>query len=575
MEPIRCGQYRHLAAKYRKVAPPDFEVIRQQFDANTDYSNARLQFVTTGLEPFSGQLTDRHIAHLLKRTLFGMKMEDIRRHRGRSIDAILNEILVVNQNIGTPINNYNDAGEGVIDPVVPLGASFVEAPFHQDIEGERIISMKTWLLGRILSSTPTIQEKMLLFWWNFLPIKLWDVFVAKSGYRYIKMLYRNSLGNFKTLIKELTMDPAMLVFLSGAFNNKDTPDENYAREIQELFCIGKGPGAGYQESDVQATARVLTGWTVDWNSIHRAGEPVSYFNPEMHHTGNKQFSAFYGNRLITGKTGAAGAGELDELLDMIFGTEECAKHISRKLYAFFVATEISENAEANVIAPMANLIRQNNYNILPALRALLSSAHFFHPEVMGAMIKTPIDHTIGLWRTFEMPRAASASAERSFYSSMLWQMSGIGLEIGDPPNVAGWTPYYQVPMYDKLWINTDSITKRALSSDSMVYWGFWIGNGVEIPADLIEYVKTFDTPEDPNALVRQVALLNMGIELTDTQVDFIKKILLNGQDQDYYWTGAWLTFMAEPGNQEKKNIVVNRLKPAFQVMLQLAEAQLM
>ncbi|WP_373524226.1 DUF1800 family protein [Aquiflexum sp.] len=575
MFPIRPGQYRHLEPLYREVFPPDLSKGQKPGKTENFAKSSRFDEIGEGIEPFSGTLTDHHLAHILKRTRFGTTMQEIKSLRNKSLSAILDEILVVSIDYPEPINNYNKPNEGKIDLDVPLGSSFVNAAFNDDFEGDRIIALKTWMIGRILSPNSGIQEKMLLFWWNFLPIKLWDVFVSKSCYGYIKMLNRHVLGNFKDLIKDLTMDPAMLVFLSGAFNNKENPDENYGRELQELFCIGKGKNAGYIEKDVQAAARVLTGWTIDWESIHTEGPPISYFNPEMHHTGSKTFSAFYGNKVIEGKEGMAGAGELDEMLEMIFATNESSKFIARKLYTFFVASEISDLAEANVITPMAAIIKGNNYNIRPALKALLSSAHFFHPEIMGSMIKSPMDFILGLWRNFDMPAAQNPLGEKDFYSAILWNMGGIGQEVGDPPNVAGWPPYYQAPNYDKIWINTDSITKRALASDSMIFWGYWISSSVNISADLLKYVQGFEHPEDPNSLIAEFVLLNLGPALSPQQIEMAKNILLNGQEQDYYWAGAWLTYMASPTNQSNANIVLNRLKPAFQLLLQMGESQLM
>jgi len=575
MYPIRPGQYRHLQPQYQKVAPPDLTSGLESSPDPRLYSNARLKNVDSGLEPFSGELTDTHLVHFIKRTRFGATFEELKGLKGKPLDFIISESLASFTPFTEPVNNYNKVSENKIDPDVPLGETFVEAKFNDDFEGDRIVALKAWMIGRILGPNSGIQEKMVLFWWNFLPIKMWQVFVSKSCYRYINMLHRNALGNFKTMIRDLTLDPAMLVFLSGAFNNKETPDENFARELQELFCIGKGKDAGYKEVDVQSAARVLTGWTVNWDSIHSDGEPVSYFNPEMHHIGNKQFSAFYGNKVISGKEGEAGGGELDEMLEMIFATNESAKHLSRKLYTFFVASEITELAEANVITPLANIIRQNNYDIMPALEVLFSSAHFYHAEIMGALIKSPFDFILGLWRNFDMPVAESAMAEKDFYSSILWDMSGMGMESGDPPNVAGWTPYYQAPQYDKIWINTHTILKRAIGSDSMIFWGYWISSSVNIEADLLEFVKRFTFPDDPNLLIKEFAMINLGLELSQSQIDQAKMILLNGQDQDYYWTGAWLTYMASPNDQESAIIVTNRLKPAFQLLLQMGEAQLM
>lgn len=575
MFPIKSGQYKHLQPLYREVFPPDLAKGKKTIKNESTGVISRLHEIGEGLDPYNGELTDHHLAHLVKRTKFGATIQDIKNIRNKSISSILDEMFEVSLEYPEPINNYNDLSKGKFDLEVPLGSSFVNARFNEDLEGDRLVSLKSWMIGRILGTDNGIQEKMLLFWWNFLPIKMWDVFISKSCYRYITMLNRHVLGNFKELIRDLTVDPAMLVFLSGAFNNKDTPDENFARELQELFCIGKGPEAGYQEEDVRAAARVLTGWTVNWESIHSEGPPESYFNADAHHTGNKQFSAFYGNKVIQGKAGMAGAEELDEMLEMIFATSESSKFIARKLYTFFVASEISALAETNVIEPLAAIIKGNNYNIRPALKALLSSSHFYHPEIMGALIKSPMDFILGLWRNFDMPKAENPLGEKDFYSAILWNMGNIGMELGDPPNVAGWPPYYQAPNYDKIWINTDSITKRALASDSMIFWGYWISDSVKVNANLLEYVKGFENPEDPNALINEFVMLNLGLELNETQIEMTKKILLNGQEQDYYWTGAWLTYLASPNDESNATIVLNRLKPAFQLLLQMGESQLM
>lgn len=575
MQEIRSGQYKHLIPKYQKVAPVDLMKGLGSKVKEGQTVNARLQEIEVGLEPFSGEFTDRHLAHLIKRISFGVNPDELNTFRNRGISAVLDHYFSNRIDFPEPVNNYNNIDSEKIDPEVNEGDSFVLAKFDNELEGDRIISLKAWMIRRILDSQSSIQEKMILFWWSYLPVKMWDVFVSKNCYRYFKMLERHSLGNFRELIKDLTIDPAMLIFLSGAFNNKNTPDENFARELQELFCIGKGKDAGYTEDDVRAVARVLTGWTIDWESIHNTGAPQSIFNPEMHFTGEKRFSAFYGNRVIQGREGADGALELDELLDMIFANSETAKHISRRIYAFFVSTEISESAERNVITPLAGIIRQNNYDIAPALRVLLSSAHFFHPHIMGVMIKNPLDFTLGLWKNFEMKKAANPQEERDLYGGILWQTANIGMEIGDPPNVAGWPPYYQTPMYDKIWINSDTIAKRIFLCDSMIFWGYRLTGSQFITADILEFVKKLSKPEDPNLLIQEASVTIMGVGLSESFVDLVKQILLSGQDQDYYWTGAWLTYMANPEDLESKNVILNRLNPAFQRLLQLAETQLM
>lgn len=576
MKEIRSGQFKDFARKYQKVEPVDLNSDSNDISGTKSYApNLRLLEVTAGLEPFSGAFTDRHLAHLIKRISFGVTTNEITRFRNLNIDQILSTFFTKTNNYPQPVNNYNNVGNGVIDPEVEEGESFVQAAFFRDIEGDRIISLKTWLIGRIINTQNSSLEKMILFWWHFLPIKLWEVFISKISYRYIKMLERNAFGNFKTIIRELTIDPGMLIFLSGAFNNKETPDENFARELQELFCIGKGKDARYTEEDVRMTARVLTGWTIDWDSIHETGEPRSYFNPEAHHVGDKRFSSFYGNRVIQGKTGEAGAEELDELLEMIFANTECARHLARRIYSFFVTTEITELAERNVIQPLANIIRNNNYDILPALYTLFKSAHFYHPHIIGVAIKNPCDFTLGFWKSFEMRRATSAIEEREMYAGVLWQMANLGMEMGDPPNVAGWPPYYQTPLYDKLWINSYTISRRILLTDSLVFWGFRLSDRAMANANVLNFVNKLQGVEDPNKLIQESALLLLGVDLGAVQFEQVKQVLLSGQEQDYYWTGAWLTYKANPNNALARTTVLNRLNPAFQILLQMAETHLM
>ena len=161
----------------------------------------------------------------------------------------------------------------------------------------RIGSLKRHQITNMTKQEATIQEKMMYFWHNHIPIQYFEVFHARSCYLYTERLRKQALGNFKQLIYDLTIEPSMLLYLNLAYSNKWEPDENYARELQELFCIGKGPNSGYTEKDVQAIARALTGWRVNWETRE------SFFHPNWHDTNNKQLSAFYGNKTITGRSG--------------------------------------------------------------------------------------------------------------------------------------------------------------------------------------------------------------------------------------------------------------------------------
>src|SRR5450432_870823 len=235
---------------------------------------------------------------------------------------------------------------------------------------------------------------MVLFWHNHFVTETNTVDNALFCYQYNMLLRRHALGNFKEFVRAITVEPAMLRYLNGYANSKKAPDENYGRELQELFTLGKGPGSHYTEEDVKAAARVLTGFTVQYKTF------TSSFDPNRHDETDKQFSTAYGNRLIRGIKGKEGTMELDELLDMIFSQEEVSRFICRKLYRFFVYHNIDETTERDLIEPLAALFRKENYEIGPVLEALFSSQHFFDPANFGCMIKSPIDFTIGLCREY-------------------------------------------------------------------------------------------------------------------------------------------------------------------------------
>lgn len=562
--------------KFRKVEPL---LLHKNSEFLSGKSNARVgeEGVDVGLEPYSGSWDEEQIAHLLRRSLFGLKKSELNQFKGYTLSKALSELIKESPKPTPPVNNYNNSAEGIEDPHVALGETWVEAPYANQIEGQRIGSLKGWVINNFITQETTIHEKMILFWHNLLVTQSWDVFVGKASYQYFDMLRTHALGNYKDMIKALTLDPAMLLFLNGTRNRKDAPDENYARELQELFCVGKGSDSKYTEKDVQSASKILTGWVINWeDTVKRAGKVETFFVPQFHDLSDKEFSEFYGNRVIKGRLGDSGEEELDEFLDMIFDNEETANYICRRIYNFFVYNEIDATAEEKVIKPLAKIFRESNYEIKPVLEALLQSEHFFHPLNRGAQIKNPTDLLLASWRTFEMPTEMITLLQtRQLHLSMLWQMANMGMEICDPPSVAGWTAYYQAPQFDRSWITTDTITSRAAFTDSLVYWGFWVNQQTQLPIDFLTFLNELDQPEDPNEMLKEVSILLVGYPVAEETVNNLKAVLLSGQEKDSYWTQAWTQYKNEPNNQEYKLTVENRLKSTFQRLLQLAENQLM
>ncbi|MEL6538035.1 MAG: DUF1800 family protein, partial [Bacteroidota bacterium] len=414
---IRPADYRERVKRYRKSVPPDLLNSTSVLQAR----GTQRRPLSTGLDEYTGTFGEAEAAHLLKRTLFGVKKSELREFSALTLEQAVDALVTDSPTPAPPVNNYNDLND-FPDPDVPQGESWVEAPFDDALEGGRVISMKSWIVKNMVNQEATLHEKMTFFWHNLLAIQFFDVFVGKGVYQYYDMLRRNAFGNYKTLVRDLTLDPAMLLFLNGTFNNKEQPDENFARELQELFTVGKGSGSKYTEADVGAAARVLTGWVINFNQAEQDGPVGSFFWPDGHETSDKQFSSFYGNKVISGKSGLSGAQELDELLTMIFDTQEAAKYICRRLYNFFVYPEIDETTETNIIEPLAAVFRDADYEIKPVLKKLFKSEHFFDAANRGAMIKSPADFLLGIWRSLEHtnPYASDVVLDAQYYLLPLW-----------------------------------------------------------------------------------------------------------------------------------------------------------
>lgn len=537
-------------------------------NTNTTSTRAAIQGRTnSGLNPYSGPWGETQVIHLLKRCMFGAKRADIAHFMGLTMADSIAELIAPTPPPAPPVNNY--ATGTVTDPNVPLGETWVNAPLDILLNGLRNASFKNWWVSNQLNQERSIHEKMTLFWHNHFATEISVYQVAQMAYRHYSLLRENALGNFKTMTRAVSVDSAMLRYLNGYLNTKQAPDENYARELQELFAIGKGPNALYTEDDVQQAAKVLTGYQIDLDT------GLYYFNPNRHETSDKQFSAFYNNTIIQGQSGPAGENELDDLLDMIFANNEVALFLCRKLYRFFVYYEIDAATEVNVIEPMAEIFRDNNYQIAPVLQALLTSEHFFDPLNMGCLIKSPVDQIVGLCREFDVifPGAAQFVTQYKHWAILRTNAKNATQDLGDPPNVAGWSAYYQEPAFHELWINTDTLPKRVAFSDIMMTAGF-TRDGIKIVIDPVSYTAALATPESPEQLIDQALRLHYRMDVSQEFRDFLMNILLSGQSDPSYWTEAWLNYTANPDNQTNYNAVFTRLQSFYKYIIDQPEHQL-
>jgi uncharacterized protein (DUF1800 family) len=521
-----------------------------------------------GIEPYAGAWGFNQAAHLLRRTTFGVRRQDVAALLAAGMDGSVAQLLSAQPDPAPPLTtNINDTG-------ALLGTTWVNAP-TSDFNPVRRTSLRSWWTGLMIGQPVSLVEKMTLFWHNHFVTESVDVTDARMAYRYNALLRQNALGNFRTLARLVTTDCAMLRYLNGNTNTGANPNENYARELQELFTIGKGPEiapgdyTNYTEEDVKAAARVLTGWR-DNNTTFQG-----YFTASRHDATNKQFSPAYQSTLVTGLAGTAGAGEVDALLDMIFLQPETAKFICRKLYRWFVYYLIDDTAEANVIVPLANLLRANNYDIAPVLQALFKSAHFYDSVNTGCIIKNPIDLTVGTMRTFgvQFPDASAYAAQYNQWKYVEQQSEQMQLVLCDPPNVAGWPAYYQTPQFHELWINSDTLPKRKAFTDKMGTTGNRT-NSTTIVIDPIAFAQAVTNPYDANVLIDEFALYLFPLPLTANQKAFLKETLIPGLP-DYEWTIEWNDYVANPSDAAKKDAVKTKLQALLLLMMSMAEYQLM
>lgn len=524
----------------------------------------------SGLSPFKGTWTRASTKHLLKRVLFGAKKSEIDYFHNLGMSKAVNELLSTNSNpLSLPLNDYNTTT--VIDPVVPMGSTWINnITADGTLNSYRRSTFKKWQVGNMVLQEKNITEKMCLFWANHFSIEADIVAYGNYVYTHHDTIRKNCLGNFKQLIKLITIDAGMLRYLNGYLNTNTAPDENYGRELQELFTLGKHIDVKYSEADVKAAAKVLTGWRI--NSTFSV-----YFDTTKHDVTNKQFSSYYNNKIITGRTAAAGALETDDLINMIFEKPEVAKYICRKIYQFFVYYHIDDNVENKIIVPLADILIKNNFEIKPVLDALFKSEHFYDNLYVACQIKSPIEHVVGCLREYNIifPNAVSDYADAYYlFNSMVSQMINLGQNPSDPPNVAGWPAYYQVPEYYELWINADTLPKRNKFTDLMIESGY-TRNGKKVMIDTIAFAKSICTnPSDPNILMNAAFENLISSDVSTTlKANLKKQILLSGQSSDYYWTDAWNAYQLN-ASTINFNIVNVRLKALLKYIMNLPEYQL-
>ena len=431
-------------------------------------------------------------SHLLSRALFGYSKEDLD--------------FALSQTLENYVDNYLLA-----DLPQPQSPGFWVEDTSSYNNSVRSRELTYWWYNLMLTQGHSLQEKMVLFWHNHFVSELSVVNLPQRMYKQNKLFREFAFGNFKELTKQVTVDPAMLIYLDNTKNRKEDPNENYARELMELFTLGIG---NYSESDIAEAAKALTGWQVEGLD--------SYFNPERFDDSQKTFMNETGNF------------DHIEIIDIIFKRPEVAKHLCRKLYKEFVYFESDES----IVDQLANIFRENNYELKPVLSALFKSDYFYSAEIIGAKIRSPIEHMIPLIKQFKI--------NKPDYEYLRDIANDVGQTLFSPPNVAGWEG-------DKTWINTNTLPARNIFSDRII-------NGSKSGLDILEYARTFDSSENAIQFVDDVTDLFLSYELSENRKKYLLDTLLDGAE-----VYDWSTY-----NENSKA----RLESFFKALCRLSEYQL-
>lgn len=465
--------------------------------------------VAAGLEPYvpnaSTPWDTNRMAHLLRRTTFLPRWSDIQALNGLTPSQAVDLLLSTPNNPAKPqvADHVTESLEG-LDVTLQNQLRAVWGADQQ--------KLCLWWSETMRDAGVTIAEKMTAFWSGHFTTEFETddgIVVAPLLYRQNQLLRERGLGNFKDLVMAITLDGAMLVYLGGDLNNAGAPNENYARELLELFTTGLGH---YTEGDVQNAARILTGW----RSARFEDKPApngmfnTFFQPNFHDVSAKEFLgvSFPARDNSTNTEFLVRRDEVRRLVDTIFEkrARAVATFVSRKIYRFFVYSNPGSNDE-DVINAMADVFIENDFEIKPLMAALLKSRHFFDNSNIGAQIKTPMEFEIGLVRQLGANR------------DVLTDMARLAQVLFDPPNVSGWPGYRD-------WITTTTYPFRSEIA----------AQAISAASDdaVVNFIRTFPNHSDVTELLLNATAILLPRPLSAGRKASLQAKLLAGAP-DYEW----------------------------------------
>ena len=520
------------------------------------------------MTPYTGPWTSAQAAHLLRRCTFGATFTDIQAAVQNGLNATLSTLFsssITDQPLAFDSAEQIVAqGQTWINAVYPL-----DSAANQQTESARMKSLGAWLAKNLNQESLSLNEKMLFFWQNHFGVT--SSGDARAMYQYLNLLRQHALGNVQQLVKEVSIDPCMLLFLNGATNSVFAPNENYARELLELFTVGKGGqlAAGdystFTEQDVAAGAKIFTGYVVQGVRSATQTQVTSQYLPLLHDNTNKTLSYHFANQTIS----AGGATEYASYIDVIFNQADTANYICRKLYRYFVNADITTWVEQNIISDMTQTFISNNFEVAPVLYELLSSSHFYDLSVRGAIIRSPFETICAMLNTSSTSANFDLQSTYQIYLSMYGLADQMGQGYLAPPSVAGWTAYYQAPAFYRLWINSTYIKKRFDVVNLLTSNNYNV-NGNIFKIKVLDFLNGLSMPSSAPQVVDDLCLVLFPKEIPVADKLAIKAVLTGGLP-DFEWTLQYNEYLAAPTNPVFYTPVELRMQAVLNIMFKMPQ----
>jgi uncharacterized protein (DUF1800 family) len=546
------------------------------------------------LNPNTAVLGIKNAKHLLRRATFVYTKVLIDQYSKLTPDQAL-DLLLVDSPLTLPM------------PYDPLPTSEpngywtekIDFPYTSANQKNQSPILAGWWWYNAINS-PTLKFKLCHFLsTRFTVIKHPETFgSATDFYDYISLLLFYSYGNYKTLAKKMTLNNSMLEFLNNNTNVKSSPNENYAREFLELFTIGRGAQiasgnyTNYTETDIVQAARVLTGFRRQYDRSvidSETGIPKGYNQYSVHDTNPKIFSSAFNYTVISSATDATSMDtELSDFVDMVFNQQATAKNICRKIYTYFVKGAISPEVENDIITPLAKDFYDSGYEILPVIRKILESLHFYDlddndstDETIGGMIKSPLQQLSETCTYLQATIPNPVTDPFDFYQ-VYWKdfvtntfLLNSNMKLFEPETVAGHLAYYQSPDYDKKWISASTLIAKYKLAESLLDGINRITGSGTIAAkisisEVIKNSEIVSNPSDANAVTAQLCNALFAQETNSERITYFTNSFLLQDQSSYYWTDAWNSFIRTDDN----SVIESRLKLLIINILRAPESQM-